>query len=266
MLLIVQKYDETLLHKVLKEFYFRVSDDVKVKHFFMALSIEKLLNDIDKYQSFIIDRPIKLYSETPAQTVESDAQVGSSTFKEVCYKLVQILKEEEVADGDLARITTEIMEIVEESRAEALDSKTSVIQMENLDIQTLIEVFMKVRIKAQSSEDRPTLVSLNIPRMIAPVFVSIVQQDALMLMFGKIPTKAPLKEPLEALILQIQKAHPYFPVEIREEDKELFLYAQRIVHIQDGIGTRLLVRVVRQFAELLDGAVKSDSDKILLTI
>ena len=60
---LLDKYeDEFKLKHILTSFYNRASSEVNVKHFFMDLSLEKMLQDVDHYNQFILDKPDKLYT------------------------------------------------------------------------------------------------------------------------------------------------------------------------------------------------------------
>ena len=50
---LLAKYeDNQKLNRLLSTFYSRVSNEVTVKHFFMALSLEKMLSDLDRFNQF----------------------------------------------------------------------------------------------------------------------------------------------------------------------------------------------------------------------
>ena len=96
---LLAKYeDNKKLDRLLSTFYNKVSDEVTVKHFFMALSLEKMLSDVGRFNQFILDRPDKTYTDSPTQTADSASQVGSSSFKEICHHLVEVLREENIEE------------------------------------------------------------------------------------------------------------------------------------------------------------------------
>ena len=196
---LMDKYeDEFKLKRILTSFYNRVSSEVNVKHFFMDLSLEKMLQDVDHYNQFILDKPDRIYTAEPSQTADSSTQIGSSSFKEICHHLVEVLKEEAIQEEDIPRFVTDVMEIVEESKAESSDRISTVYEAETLNYEHLVEILAKARTKAELDEEN--VLTVRVSGVQVPINIKINKKHQYLLIFGKVECKTHDQKALDEII------------------------------------------------------------------
>ncbi len=259
---LLAKYeDDEKLNRLLSTFYSRVSNEVTVKHFFMALSLEKMLSDVGRFNQFLLDRPEKTYTDSPVQTADSATQVGFSSFKEICHHLVEVLKEESIEEEDIPRLVTDIMEIIEESKSESFDRISTVYQVDNINYDNLIEIFSHANIKAVL--DEKSILNIRVSGSQTPIYLKLNKKDQQLYFFGKVSCITSDINGLNEIISKANERYPYFPVSALAEDGELYLYAEHTFSIQDGLPTRLMNRIAKQFTVFFESAVRCDQQRIL---
>ena len=259
---LLEKYeDDKLLKRILKKLYDKVHSEVSMQHFFMDLALDEMLSDVDRFNKFLLDRPEKVYTDSPNQTAESANQVGFATFKEICHELVEILKEERVEEGDIPTLVTEIMEIVEESKAQASDRISTVFEVANISYDHLIETFTDAKIKAEFDEENN--LCIRISGIQTPIYLRFNKKHEYLLLFGKVPLENNDPNALNKLVDVINQTYPYFPVKAFEEDDYFYLYTEKKFSLHEGLPTRLFIRVTRQFATFFESAIRCDRERIL---
>ena len=121
------------LKKVITAWHEAVVEERDIRHYFINVTPEILMKDQINYMAFIMQQPDRVYRESPYQSAPLDVQVGSGVFDEVMVVLRKILTEMSVHRDFVPRMSTQIVEIVEESRAQAEDVViTTILMMRHL--------------------------------------------------------------------------------------------------------------------------------------
>jgi hypothetical protein len=220
-----------------------------------------MLKDVDHYNQFILDKPDRIYTAEPSQTADSATQIGSSSFKEICHHLVEVLKEEAIQEEDIPRFVTDVMEIIEESKAESSDRISTVYEAETVNYEHLIEILAKARTKAELDDDNALIIHVSGAQV--PINIKINKKHQYLLIFGKVECKIHDQNALDELVNKANSSYPFFSVSSQEDDDDIYLYAEHKFSFADGIPTRLINRVTKQFASYFEAAVRCDHQKIL---
>jgi len=109
------------LKKVITAWHEAVVEERDIRHYFINVTPDILMKDLINYMVFIMRQPDRIYRESPYQSAPLDVQVGSGVFDEVMVVLRKTLTEMGVHRDLVPRLSTQIVEIVEESRAQAED-------------------------------------------------------------------------------------------------------------------------------------------------
>ena len=259
---LLDKYeDDAKLNRMLTTFYSRVSNEVAIKHFFMDLSLEKMLTDMSRFSQFILDRPEKTYTDSPTQTNDSSIQVGFTSFKEICHHLVEVFKEENIEAEDIPKLATDIMEIIEESKAESSDRISTVYQVDNINYDHLIEIFSHAKIKSELDEEN--ILNIHVGGSQTPIYLKLNKKHQKILFFGRARLKNNDQPALDKIIAMANEAYTFFPVSRFEEDGDFYLYAEHTFSMQEGVPTRLLIRIAKQFTTFFESALRCDKEKVL---
>ena len=121
MLNLLDRYGgKKFLKKVLIDWHEAVVAERDIRHYYINVTPEILLKDQLNYMAFIMSQPDRVYRESPYQSAPLDVQVRASVFDEVMVELRKILTEAGVHRDSVPRMSSQIVEIAEESRAKCL--------------------------------------------------------------------------------------------------------------------------------------------------
>ena len=227
----------------------------------MDLSIEEMLKDVDHFSQFILNKPDRSYTVEPSQTADRATQIGSSPFKEICHHLVEVLKEEAIQEEDIPRLVTDIMEIIEESKAQSSDRVSTIYEFDTVNYDRLIEILAKARTKAELNDEN--ILMVRVSGIQVPIHIKINKKHQYLLFCGKVDCKIHDKNALNEIINKANSTYPFFLVSSQEDDDDIYLYAEHKLSITNGIPTRLMNRVTKQFTSYFESAVRCDRQKIL---
>ena len=76
----------------IKLFYDNVMEQKDIRHFFFGMTTDKLVNDIELYQDFVMPKPDRYYRETFSQTAPSAIQIKVPQFEELQITLQTSLR------------------------------------------------------------------------------------------------------------------------------------------------------------------------------
>lgn len=260
MLTILEKFnDPSKLKRILVELHTRMSNEVKVKHFLMTLSLEKMIEDVEKLSIFLLEKNPKDYTDSPLQTIERENQVSAMTYKEICLILVQILQEESIEEDDLPNLVTNIMACLEESRVQGLDRITTIYRIEDLSPEHIIEIFDKARIRAAVDDDNFVVTGQGTA---VPVYLKLQKKHENLVIACKAEARVDALPPVQALADQINGAYPFFQVSAIEKDEDIFLYAEHKFNAKHGVPARFLIRDTKEFANYFQTVLRLDQDKV----
>jgi hypothetical protein len=171
------------------------------------------------------------------------------------------LKEDSIQEEDIPRFVTDVMEIIEESKAESSDRISTVYEAETVNYEHLIEILAKARTKAELDDDNALIIRVSGVQV--PINIKINKKHQYLLIFGQVECKTHDQNALDELVNKANSSYPFFLVSSQEDDDDIYLYAEHKFSFADGIPTRLINRVTKQFASYFEAAVRCDHQKIL---
>lgn len=249
---------------ILQALYDQVKANRNLAHFFLSVSIEALIIDVQKFSHFVMAKPESLYRE-PLRAQKSsmpDIQVSSSVFEEVYKILIQILKNQEIAEDDIPSLSFDILEIVEESRAQFSDTIMMVLNREDVAQGSMFQVFKRFKFDAKLGGKNEVSLETGLD---IPITVKIRAKDKCIVLIGKaVSVENSTLEDVEEIAKSAIEKYPIFPVKATENDDDWpFLIAEHPFSYENGVPVRLLFRLVKSFAGSFQRSVKCDAKKIL---
>ena len=252
------------LKTILQALYDQVKANRNLAHFFLSVHSEALILDVQKFSHFVMVKPEQLYRE-PLRAQKSSMpgiQVTSTVFEEIYKILVQVLKDNEIAEEHIPSLSFDILEIVEESRAQFSDTIMMVLKMEDVAQESMFQVFKRFKFDAKLGGKNEVNVETGID---IPIIVKIRPKDKSIILIGKaVSVENSTIENIEEIAKIAVEKYPIFPVQaVEDEDDWPFLFAERHFSYENGVPIRLLFRLVKSFASSFHRSVKCDSKKIL---
>ena len=99
----------------------------EVKHFLFAPNFEKLYSDQVNFIQYVFPKSDKDYQAPIKQTSSDDYRIPSWQYEQVVEILQKLLREEfGVLENDIVRMSSHILELVEESRAQSDDMHSNI--------------------------------------------------------------------------------------------------------------------------------------------
>ena len=257
MLQLLNQYGGTpFLKKVLTAWHEAVVEERDIRHYFINVTPEILLKDQINYMSFIMRQPDRVYRESPFQSAPLDVQVGASVFDEVMIVLRKILTEMGVHRDFVPRISTHIVEIVEESRAQAEDIVMTSWKPVDITPDNILRFYKKQRGDARLEANNDIYASRGYAY---PFWTRILRETQQLMFFASADIQEwSNMDELKKVVAQANEKVPTLKFEAVEATPLPQFRTQYVVPYQNGVPTRLFLRAARQFATFFDTGMGVD--------
>ena len=250
------------LKKVITAWHEAVVEERDIRHYFINVTPEILMKDQNNFMAFIMRQPDRIYRESPYQSAPLDVQVGSGVFDEVMVVLRKILTEMGVHRDFVPRLSTQIVEIVEESRAQAEDIVITSWKPVDITPDNILRFYNKQRGDARLEANDDIYAS----RGYAYPFWTRILRDTQQIMFfatADIQEWSNMDE-LKKLVVQANEKVPSVKFEAIEASPLPQFRTQFVLPYQNGVPTRLFLRAARQFASFFDAGMGIDKKREIL--
>ena len=111
--------------------------------------------------------------------------------------------------------------------------------------------------------DEENILNIHVGGSQTPIYLKLNKKHQNILFFGKARLKNNDPAALDKIVAMANEAYTFFPVSRFEEEGELYLYAEHKFSIQEGVPTRLLTRIAKQFTAFFESALRCDKDRVL---
>ncbi len=263
---LLEKYkNPTLtLNQIVQSLFEKVKANPAIAHYFLSVSMDALVQDVQRFSYFVMAQPESFYRE-PLNAQKSsmpNIQVSSFVFGEVHKVLLQCLKSNDISEDDLPRLSFEILEIVEESRAQFSDTIMMVLKMEDVSPEGLMQVFTRFKFDAKVAGKNEVLVTGGLD---IPVNVKIRAKDKSLVLIGKAVSieNSSISDVEEIAQLAIERYPLYQLRAVEDEDDWPFLLMEKAFPYQHGVPLRMLFRLLKTFSSNFHRSVKCDSRRVL---
>jgi hypothetical protein len=266
MFLLLESYKnpKLILNSILQELYTQVTGNRTIAHFFISVHMDALIADVHKFSHFAMEQPENYYRD-PMRAQKSSMpaiQVTSTVFEEVHKILVQILRNQNIADDHIPRLSFEILEIVEESRAQFSDTMMMVLNMEDVTQDSLLQLFKRFKFDAKLAGKNEVSIESGVD---IPIIAKIRPKDKSIVLIGKaVSVENSLLKDVEEIAEIAKERYPLFQMKAIEDDDDWpFLLMEKSFSYENGVPLRLLFRLAKSFSTAFHRNIKCDTQKIL---
>lgn len=263
----LQKYKNPplKLNLIVQSLFEKVKANPAISHYFINISLDALAQDVQRYSHFVMAQPDSFYRE-PLNAQKSSMpaiQVSSFVFEEVHKVLLQILRSQEILEDDLPRLSYEILEIVEESRAQFSDTIMMVLQSEDVTPEGLMRVFKRFKFDTTVEGKNEVLISAGLDM---PISVKIRAKDKSIVLIGKAISvdNSSLSDVQEIVRISAER-YPLHTVKAIEDDDDWpFLLMEKSFPYEHGVPLRMLFRLLKSFSGNFHRSIKCDPRRVLV--
>jgi hypothetical protein len=266
---LVAKYGGTPgLRKVLEDFALRISRERGLMHYLFSVTPSQLVTDQLQLVHYIMRKPDLDYRSTPKQTAINAVQIRPHVFEDVIKVLLLTLKDAKVHMNDAPRMAAHIIEVIEETRSKAADTKKSVYKTADITTEVLLRFFRAQGIT--SSYDAVTGEILSRPEHgLAYPLITTIQSSQKTIQLTARAQAIDVNRMAEVLALVPVAAQNVSPISFRAyRDAEGIptLEGRYEVPTQYGVPQRLLQRVTNHFTWRFEEALKVDVKDVLIKL
>ena len=143
---LIDKYGgNARLKEIIAEFHRQVVEKREVRHFLFRVTPEKLYTDFLNWQPLVVRKTERYYKQPVVlQTAPVGVRIGAGQFEE-CFKIFRTLltnKPYKFERHDVLRYAADIMESIEESRAQVEDTAPTAWKSVDVNTKTLDRFFV----------------------------------------------------------------------------------------------------------------------------
>ena len=254
------------LKQIIQSFRKNVLATQEVKHFLFTPNFEKLYSDQVNYIHYIFPKTDKEYQEPIKQTSSDDYRIPSWQYEQVVTILQKILRDEfGVLENDIIRMSSHILELVEESRAQSDDMHSNIWKPADVSLINIKKFYESHGHVSKLDYDENEVRVVN--GLSFPISAKIIPRDKILQLHAVSPHDAGLliDEATEVANLLTQKFNR-LTFETKQIGLKCQIIAKHNLPYQNYVPTRLLLRLSKMFSEAFVEAnefFKSQSAKII---
>jgi truncated hemoglobin YjbI len=259
---LIDKYGgNTRLKEIIAEFHKRVVEKREVRHFLFRVTPEKLYADFVSWQPLVVRKTERYYKQPILmQTAPANFRIGAGQFEE-CLKIFRTMladKPYRFERHDISRFVADVVESIEESRAQVEDTNPTVWKTIDVNTKILDHFFVSKGLitKELSNGDIDVVGGLTWPVRvhINPVEKTITVRADVQMLDGVDSTL------LDVLVTEIKEKMPAVSFEIKDK----LMLTRLICSYRTPLPQRLFFRAITVFTNNFSDAIELDREKLIL--
>ena len=254
---------------IVRDLYSQVNERSDLRHYFLNVTPEKIIADQEHFASYVLRKPDHAYFGPLLQSAELDIQVDAGVFSDIVDCLKNILRDAGVAEKDLPRLSTHIIEIIEETRTQGNDNKIGMLKPVDVSLDTLSKIYRRNKLEASIKGADLIYSFASVPTGLYPFpfFTQLDTTHQTLTLTCQIAAKENVTaEEMGVLVREALKYAPIMHFEARMEEPNPLFVAHYTLPYEYGIPSRLLIKIAQQFSKTYWETLNCDTEKILLKV
>lgn len=254
---------------IVRDLYSQVNEQAELRHYFLNVTPEKIIADQEHFASYVLRKPDHFYLGGLLQSADSSIQVGADVFNDVIDVLKKILKTAGLPEHDIPRLTTHIMEVIEETRTQSNDNKIGMLKPIDVSAEAISRLYL--RNKLDTVIKGPNLVyassSIKGGGYPFPFFTQIDNENQVLTLIAQAAAKeSATPEEMGYLINEAKQYAPILNFDTDMDDINPLFVASYSLPIEFGVPNRLLIKITKQFSKMFSETFTYDTEEILLKV
>jgi hemoglobin len=254
---------------VVRDLYSQVNEQAELRHYFLNVTPEKIIADQEHFASYVLRKPDHFYLGGLLQSADLSIQVGADVFNDVIDILKKILKNTGLPEHDIPRLTTHIMEVIEETRTQSNDNKIGILKPVDVSAESISKLYL--RNKLDTVVKRSDLVyassSLKGGGYPFPFFTQVDNENQVLTLFAQAAAKeSATSEEMGYLVNEARQYAPILNFDTDMDDMNPLFVASYSLPFEFGVPNRLLIKITKQFSKMFFETFSYDTEEILLKV
>lgn len=252
------------LKNILTRFYESVCDQREIKHYFFNVKLENLIDDQLHYSQYIMSKTDRGYKEPPMQSTPTEIRVSPSVFDDVMVTLSNLLLKVHVHRDDVPRLVSMIIDLAEETRAQANDTKIMILKSVDINVDTLVDYYNKSKVDARVEKSGEIYTTRGV---VYPYWTRLDTNAKTISFIGRAFTNDPTRvNEMKEVMARAQQKIPFLLLEPEVTPTLAYIFCKYELQYSTGIPTRLLMRCGRDFSTAFNEVLLADKGDILKNV
>ena len=252
------------LKNILTRFYEAVCDQREIKHYFFNVKLESLIDDQLHYSQYIMSKTDRGYKEPPMQSTPTEIRVSPSVFDDVLITLSNLLLKIHIGRDDVPRLVSMIIDLAEETRAQANDTKIMVLKSVDINTDTLVDYYNKNKVDARIEKSGEIYTSRGV---VYPYWTRLDTTAKTITFVGRAFANDPNRvNEMKEVMARAQQKVPFLTFEPEVTPTLAYIFCKYELRYSTGIPARLLMRCGRDFSSAFSEVLLADKSEVLKNV
>ena len=266
---LVHKYGGiAALKKIIETFYERVCKERGLMHYFFSVPLVQIMADQLTYPHYIMRKPEIDYRRTPKQTGVQEIRIALHVFEDVIKLLHIVLADAKVHHNDSPRMAMHIIELIEETRSRAADTKKAFYKPAEINTPTLLTFYRSQTIEAKLDEPSGEIRTMAMQGLAYPMSTWFDEREATIHLIARAEAKESIEvNDVQPIVMAASNKVPpiHFSTYADQNGTTIFEGCYK-VSTKFGVPKRLLQRVTNNFTWRFEEAFKVDEQQLLINV
>ena len=266
---LVHKYGGVAgLKKLIETFYQRVCNERGLMHYFFSVPLVQIMADQLTYPHFIMRKPDIDYRKGPKQTGAPEIRIALHIFEDVVKLLHIVLADAKVHRNDAPRMAMHIIELIEETRSRAADTKKAFYKPAEINTPTLLTFYRSQTIEAKLDEPSGEIRTLAMQGLAYPMSTWFDEREATIHLIARAEAKESIEvNDVQPIVMAASTKVPPIHFSTYANENGITIFEGRYqVSTKFGVPKRLLQRVTNNFTWRFEESFKVDEQELLINV
>ena len=252
------------LKNIITRFYEAVCEQREIKHYFFNVKLESLIDDQLHYSQYIMPKSDRGYKEPPMQSTPTEIRVSPGVFDDVMVALTNLLLKIHIHRDDVPRMVSMIIDLCEETRSQANDTKIMVLKSVDINSDTIVDYYNKNKVDARIEKSGEIYTSRGV---IYPYWTRLDTKTKTISFIGRAFANDPGRVgDMKVVMERAQQKIPFLLLDPAVSPTLAYIFSRYDLHYSTGIPARLLMRCGRDFSTAFNEVLLADKNEVLKNV